>query len=197
MFSTKDIIGIRQPGHDVAPVFALRWSPRAMNGDGIDEKTLMKLFEAARWAPSAFNSQGWRFLYARRDTVHWDTFFGLLTESNKQWCANAAVLIVLVSKGTFDHNGKLNRSHSLTAGCAWENLALQGTLSGIVVHAMLGFDHERAREALNVPDEYTVEIMGAVGMPAEADTLPANLREREIPSGRKPLDEIINEGPFS
>lgn len=192
-----EVLRIRKPDHTVDDLFPARWSPRAMSGETLSEDELMRLFEAARWAPSAFNSQGWRFLYAGRDTVHWDTFYSLLTDSNKVWCADAAVLITVLSKTTFDHNGKPNRSHSFTAGCAWENLALQGSNMGLVVHAMQGFNIEQARMTLAVPDDYTIEIMGAVGRPGDSDSLPDNLREREQPSLRKNLADIIKEGPFS
>ena len=192
-----DALGKRQHEHGVDRIFPRRWSPRAMSGEGITREELLKLFEAARWAPSSFNSQGWRFLYALRETLHWDTFFGLLGDYNKVWCKNAAVLFAVVSKNTFDHNGKPNRTHSFTAGCAWENLALQGSEAGLVVHAMQGFDYDRARTELNIPDDYTVEIMAAVGRPGEAAELPDNLRARETPSDRKPVGEISCEGPFA
>jgi nitroreductase len=186
----------RKPGHDVSPLFINRWSPRAMTGEEIGREELMRLFEAARWAPSSMNNQPWRFLYAMRNTPHWDTFFGLLTPGNQSWCRNAAALVVVVSKTTFDFNNKPSRTNSYDAGAAWGYLALQGSMPGLVVHGMQGFDYDKAKEALRVGDEYQVEAMAAVGRPGQKEDLPLNLQEREFPSGRKKLEEIVFEGGF-
>jgi len=186
----------RRAEHPVDPIFLDRWSPRAMSGEGIPDEELMILFEAARWAPSAFNNQPWRILYARRESEHWPLFFDLLVESNQVWAARAAVLLLFLSKTTFDHNGKPARTHSFDTGAAWENLALQALLRGYVAHGMQGFDYERARTELAVPQEYQVEAMVAVGLPGEKDSLPENLRAKETPNDRRPLAETLCEGPF-
>ena len=89
----------------IDPIFIDRWSPRAFTGEAIDEGTLFTLFEAARWAPSANNSQPWRFIYALKDSASWPGFFGLLHENNQRWAVNASVLVVLVSKTTHVRNG--------------------------------------------------------------------------------------------
>ncbi len=157
----------------------------------------MRLFEAARWAPSTYNEQEWRFLYAPKDSPHWDAFFNLLVEANQRWCGNAAVLVVVVSHTVLSRNGKPNPVHSFDAGAAFENLALQGCAMGLVVHGMAGFDRARARTTLNVPDDYDVEAMIAIGHPGDPDDLPEALREGEQPSGRKPVHEIAWEGPFA
>ncbi len=73
-----NIQNFRKPENDVHEIFISRWSPRAMSGEEIDEATLKTLFEAARWAPSSNNNQPWRFIYARRNTPYWDTFFNLI-----------------------------------------------------------------------------------------------------------------------
>lgn len=188
---------VREPEHEVDELFLDRWSPRAMSGEGVSEEELMSLFEAARWAPSSFNNQPWRILYARRDTEHWPTFLGLLVEGNRAWAQNAAALLLFVSKETFDHSGEPYPTHSFDTGAAWENLALQATLRGLVTHGMQGFDYERARAELNIPEGFRVEAMAAVGRPGDPSTLPERTRAREKPSARKPLSEITREGPFN
>lgn len=193
----KSIREFRNPEYDVDPVFLNRWSPRAMSGEGIGRKELLSLFEAARWAPSANNNQPWRFVYAMRDTPHWPPFFDLLAELNRVWAVRAAALAVVVSKKTFDHNGKFSRTHSYDAGAAWENLALQGSLKGLVVHGMQGFDYDRAGELLKIPDGYQVEAMMAIGKPGKRESLPEQYREREFPSDRKKLSDIVMEGSFA
>jgi nitroreductase len=191
-----EIGAFRKTEHGVDERFLNRWSPRAMSGGLIEKETLLGLFEAARWAPSSNNNQPWRFLYARRETDRWPLFFDLLTESNRIWAIRAAVLIVVISKTTFDYNDKPARTHSFDAGAAWENLALQGALKGLVVHGMQGFDYDRAKETLRIPDGYQVEAMVSIGMPGRKEDLPENLREREFPSGRKSLADVVEEGFF-
>jgi nitroreductase len=154
----------------------------------------MQLFEAARWALSSMNNQSWRFLYAMRNTSHWETFFSLLNPGNQAWCRNAAALLVVVSKMTFDYNGKPARTHSYDTGAAWGYLALQGSMMGLVVHGMQGFNYDKAKEALQVSDEYQVEAMAAIGRPGRKEDLPLNLQEREFPSSRKKVEEFAFEG---
>lgn len=184
----------RHPDHDIQPFFVNRWSPRAMTGEDISREELMRMFEAGRWAMSSFNNQSWRFLYAFRNTTHWEKFFGLLTQSNQSWCRNAAALIVVVSKKTFDHNGKPARTHSYDTGAAWYSFALQGVMMGLVVHGMQGFDYDRAALELGLNDEYQVEAMAAVGRPGNKEDLPEKLQEREVPSQRRKVEEFAFEG---
>ena len=186
----------RKPEYPINEIFLNRWSPRAMSGEEIGENELMSLFEAAKWAPSSFNNQSWRFLYANRNGPDWGLFFDLLSEQNKTWAKNAAALIVIISKQTFDHNGKPSRTHTFDTGAAWENLALQGSINGFVVHGMQGFDYDKAKELLKIPDDFSVEAMAAVGRPGKKEGLPQALQEREFPSDRKKLSEIVFEGKF-
>jgi nitroreductase len=187
---------VRKAAHAIDNLFLDRWSPRAMTGEPIAQEDLMTLFEAARWAPSSYNNQPWRMLYARRDTEQWPFFFDLLVEFNQSWAKNAGALVLFISKTTFDMNGEPSVTHSFDTGAAWENLALQGWLKGLVVHGMQGFDYARARTELNVPEGYKVEAMIAIGKPGDPETLPPELREREVPSDRRPLDQTICEGKF-
>lgn len=186
----------RRADYPIDRLFLDRWSPRAMSGATLAEDELMVLFEAARWAPSSFNNQPWRVLYARRDSEHWPLFLGLLVEGNRVWAQQAAALLVFLSKTTFDHNGKPARTHSFDTGAAWVSLALQASLRGYVAHGMQGFDYERARTELKVPDDYQVEAMAAVGLPGPREELPENLRAVEAPNDRRPLAGSVFEGPF-
>src|SRR5215469_13822643 len=96
----------RKADYPIEPLFVRRWSPRSMSGEPITEKEILTLFEAARWAPSTYNEQEWRFLYARRDTSQWPLFFDLLAEGNKAWCHRAAVLVVVLAKKVFTRNNQ-------------------------------------------------------------------------------------------
>ncbi len=185
----------RVPEYDIDPLFVNRWSPRAMTGEALDESEYLPLFEAARWAPSSRNSQPWRFAYATRDDDEWETFVDFMMEFNQMWAADAAVLAVLFSE-TVDEEDRSLSSHTLDAGAAWENLALEGARRGVVVHPMGGFDRDAAAEELNAPDDYDVELMIAIGERAPVETLPEEMRNREVPNDRKSLDEIIARGGF-
>jgi nitroreductase len=190
------VINQRQTEFAVNPIFPTRHSPRAFNGKGIDNDQLMQLFEAARWAPSSYNSQPWRFIYGHRDTPAFAKLFELLVEFNQSWAKNAAALILIISKKTFEHNGQVALTRSFDTGAAWENLALETSISGLAAHGMQGFDYERAREAFQISDDYEVEAMAAIGHPAPADILPPELQDQETPSERKKVSEIVAEGEF-
>ncbi len=187
---------VRKADHPIEPLLLDRWSPRAMSGEGISSEELMILFEAARWAPSSFNAQQWRALYAHRESAHWQTFFDLLVDANKVWAKNAAVLIVFISRKNFEYNNEPSITHSYDAGAAWENFALQGFRQGLVVHGMEGFDYERARQELRIPEEFEVQAMAAVGRPGSKESLPEKLRARESPNDRRRLSDSVFEGPF-
>ena len=187
----------RKPDHPVESLFVERWSPRAMSGEPLSEGEILTLFEAGRWAPSTYNEQEWRFLYARRDTPQWAPIFDLLVEGNRAWCKNAGMLVVILAHKVFAKNGKPNPVHLFDAGAAFENIALQATVMGLVVHGMQGFDFEKARTTLQVPDDFAVAAMFAAGRPGPIEVLPEEVREREKPSSRRPVSESICEGPFA
>jgi nitroreductase len=187
---------VRPVEHRVDDLFVDRWSPRAMSGEPVSDDELWRLFEAARWAPSAGNLQPWRMLYAHRDTGPWQLFFDLLNPGDQTWCVNAAVLVVFISKTMNPDSGRAIKTHSYDTGAAWENFALQGTISGLVVHGMQGFNYDRAREMLGVPPEFAVEAMAAVGRPGRKENLSESLQAREVPSSRRPLTETIFEGKY-
>ena len=132
--------------------FTERWSPRAFTGESIPQETLLSFFEAARWAPSAYNSQPWRFLYARRDTPDWERFLGLLNEFNRGWAQHASALVIIASKTDFIAPGATEETpalwHTFDTGSAWGHLALQASLSGWHTHGMAGFDQELTRKEL-------------------------------------------------
>lgn len=184
----------RIPDHPILEVILNRYSPRAMSGENISHEELLQMFEAARWAPSSYNNQPWRFIYAHRDTPAWNKLFNLMVPFNQSWTKNAGVLIIALSAKNFGYNNKPSRTHSFDTGAACENLALQGEAMGLVVHGMEGFDYDRTKKELNIPDDFTVEAMFAIGRPGDIQDLPKELQEKETPSGRKLIEEFIFEG---
>ncbi len=187
----------RLPEYPVDDVFLRRQSLYALSGQKITHEQLMGLFEAAKWAPSEYNCQPWRFIYAHRETAAWKILFGLLVPWNQQWAKDAAALVVIISKNTFELNGKTSATHSFVTGAAWMNFALQATMQGIIAHGVAGFDYAKARTNLNIPDDYTIEAMCVVGFPGSAELLGNEFIKREIPSQRKQLKEIVAEASFT
>jgi nitroreductase len=190
----------RTADHPVDPLFLERWSPRAYDGSEIAEADLLTLFEAARWAPSAFNSQPWRFLYARRGGEDWERFLDLLIPFNRSWAQSASVLIYIISD-TLPFTDKAgepatSHTHSYDAGAAWACLALQATRLGYQAHGMSGVDFDRVRVELRVPERYRVEAAAVVGRIGDPETLPEKLRAREVPSGRKAVEEFAFRGEW-
>lgn len=186
----------RQSTHTIQPLILHRSSPRAMSGEAMTDDELMALFEAARWAPSSYNNQPWRFIYAKKETLYWAKLFGLMVAFNQSWAHRAAVLVVVISKKTFDFNGQPSQTHSFDTGAAWENLALEASARGLIAHGMQGFDYDRARVELGVPEDHQIEAMIAIGKPGDMKDLAPELQEKEITSDRRPLSEIIMEGSF-
>jgi nitroreductase len=191
---------VRAVTRPVEPLFLDRWSPRAFDASSIPQADLDTIFEAARWAPSAFNYQPWRLLYATRDGEDWGRFLGLLLPFNQSWVQNASALIFILSDTLITTRGsedaKPSHSHSFDAGAAWVLMALQATRLGYHSHAMTGIDFTKARQELDVPERFRIEAAVAIGRIADKAILPEALQAREAPSGRKDISEFVGVGNF-
>lgn len=195
---TSDPWMTRQTHDRVERLFLQRWSPRSFDRSPVPEEDLAVMFEAARWAPSEFNHQPWRFLYAHNGDANWERFLSLLIPFNAGWAKDAGVLIFILSeimRGTGDKVSP-SHSHSFDAGAAWALLALQATAMGYHAHGMTGVDFDRARAELGIPEGFRMEAAAVVGRRDQPDRLPEGLRERELPSARKPVSEIAFAGAF-
>lgn len=190
----------RESQYPIHPLFLSRWSPRSFTGEPIDDMTLQSLFEAARWAPSGNNSQPWRFIYAHQGTEAWQRLLLLANEGNQRWAKEASVLALLVSKTSHVRKGDTVatplRNHSFDTGAAWAYLALQATYTGLITHAIGGFDRDRARVEFIIPEDFHIEILIAIGKQGEPGALPEDIRLRETPTTRKPLGSLYTEGVF-
>ncbi|MBN1914494.1 MAG: nitroreductase family protein [Parachlamydiales bacterium] len=186
----------REPEYPIDDRILHRWSPRSFTQEPISDEQLFSLFEAAKWAPSSYNNQPWRFIYAKKNTPFWNDFLSLLIDFNKEWAQKAAALIVIISKKTFD-NGNFSKTHSFDTGAAWQNLALQAGSLGFVAHGMEGFDYEKAKTKLRIPDEFQVEAMVAIGKQGPKEQLSVALQKREQPSLRRLLQQTVFEGKFT
>jgi nitroreductase len=176
--------------HPLHELIAGRWSPYGFARRELDAESLGSLLEAARWAPSSFNEQPWRFLVARRgDSEAFARLADCLVSGNA-WAREAAVLMLSVASTSFARNGKPNRHALHDVGLATQNLVLQAHALGLSTHQMAGFDVERARTTLGIPEGHEPVTMIAVGHPARPDD--AGLRQREeAPRQRRDLAEIV------
>ena len=189
---------MRTADYPVHQAILERWSPRAFAADAMPEADLMSILEAGRWAPSAFNAQPWRFVWALRGDSAWDALLGLLIPFNQGWAEKAAALVFFVSDTLQEGSSgpKPSHSHSFDTGAAWALMALQAGHLGYHAHGMTGVDFAAAPGVLGLPERFRVEAAAAFGKIGDPAALPDGLREREAPSGRKPLSEIAFHGRF-
>lgn len=184
--------------HTVGQIHLDRWSPRAFDRSSISEDMLFSLFEAARWAPSAFNAQPWRFVYALRDTPDFDALLATLLPMNQGWAQHASVLMYVLSDTLVTLPGQSELTPSVTAsfdtGSAWGALAHQAATLGLYTHAMAGFDRDLAAQHIGNSSRYRIEAAIAVGRLGDPETLPDMLRAREFPSPRRPVSAFAFAG---
>ncbi|MFO1204415.1 MAG: nitroreductase family protein [Burkholderiales bacterium] len=168
------------PIHDL---LAARWSPRAFDATrAVTREQIIALIEAARWAPSCFGNEPWRFLMWDRavDDAGWQRAFACLSAGNQPWVKNVPLLFAAIAHPTFDHNGKPNRWAQYDTGAASENLVLQAAALGLAAHQMGGFDVDRLRAEFAIPEECTPMAMIAVGHQASPDVLAEEQRVKEL-----------------
>jgi nitroreductase len=179
---------------------ANRWSGRAYDGaKPVTHEQVLAMLEAARWAPSCFGDQPWRFIVWNKseDAAGWQQAFDCLVPGNQGWAKDAQVMVLVCADTLFAHNQKPNRFAQYDTGAAAENLCLQATALGLMAHQMGGYDADLAREKFNVPEQYTLMAMLTVGHPADIGTLSGEALTRETAErSRKPLSELFFTGQW-
>lgn len=177
----------------VLPVIHHRWSTRAFADRAVNEETLKKLFEAARWAPSSSNEQPWRYVVGLRGTATHDALVKSLMGFNQAWAPNAPVLILGLALKNFSSNGNPNGYAFYDLGASTVLITLQAAEMGLNSHQMGGFEKKTARELLGIPEEYELGSLMALGYQADPETLGnEQLIAREVaPRSRKPLSDLV------
>lgn len=186
-----DIKDIKAPETvcDVHPLIQKRWSPRAFSDRAIAEETLYELFDAARWAASAFNEQPWQYVYACRDTAGFTQLWDCLAAGNQPWTQSAAVLLVALKRTTLSRNGKPNPWAGHDVGMANAHLLLQAAHRDIYGHLMAGFDPDKIRALLSLSDDVEPVCMGALGYLGDPAQLAEPYQSRELtPRTRKAIE---------
>jgi nitroreductase len=165
----------------------------------VSQQQLLALLEAARWAPSCYGDQPWRFVVWNQmgDTNAWQQAFDCLAPGNQGWVKDAPLLFLVVADTLFNHNGQPNRWAQYDTGAAAENLCLQAEALGLMAHQMGGFDADRIRGVAGVPEQFTLMAMISVGHPADPATFSAEVRERETAvRKRRELGELFFSGKW-
>jgi nitroreductase len=182
----------------IAELIANRWSPRAFDASKpVSQEQILALLEAARWAPSCFGDQPWRFIVWNKSTDEkaWQQAFDCVVPNNQTWVKASPVLILVCADTLFGHNQTPNRWAQYDTGAAAENLCLQASSMGLAVHQMGGFNADLTREKFNIPAQFTPMAMLAIGYEGDANDLPDDLKARELAERkRKPIGELFFDG---
>jgi nitroreductase len=189
----KEIVTNRaKTDYPISEIIARRWSARAFSTRPVENSKLLSILEAARWAPSSRNEQPWRYIvFTNNNPEMLEKAQSVLKEIN-DYAKRAPILICAIAKKTYTENGNPNRLHFHDLGAANENMFLEAFNQGLIMHEMGGFDVQKAREVFNVPEDYEVGIMIAIGYQDTHQVLPYRLREKAFtPRVRKPLSEIV------
>jgi nitroreductase len=181
----------------VDPEFIARVSTRAFDPNkSIDQKILASCFEAARWAPSCYNNQPWRYLWAKKGSATYQAITDSMIEFNRIWCKNVPILVVICTRKAFIKNAKPSVTASLDTGASYMSLVLQAHKYDLATHAMDGFDREKLRKSLSIPDVYHLEALLALGYPGPLNVIPEEIQSKETPTERMPLSQIVSENDF-
>lgn len=169
----------------------------SFSAERIPPAVLGSLFDAARWAPSSYGEQPWVFIVATQDQpAEFSGLLSCLMEANQVWAKQAYALILTCAKMHYSRNQKPNRHAYHDVGLATQNLMLQAISQGLFAHPMGGFEPQKARELLSIPDGCEPVAAIAVGYPAKPDASIADeLRQRDAnPRVRKPLTDFVFSG---
>lgn len=179
-------------------LIASRWSGRAYDAEKlVSREQIISLMEAARWAPSCFGDQPWRFIVFDKATniSAWEKALSCLVEGNRSWAKYAPLLLLACADSVMTKNAKPNRWGQYDTGAASENLCLQAASSGLMVHQMGGFDVDAAREAFEIPEQYVLMSMMSIGYQLAESDIPEDIKDREYSErARNPIGDNFFDG---
>lgn len=189
---------IASSDYDIHKLIKKRWSPRAFADKLVDRELLRQLFDAARWAPSSYNEQPWRFIVATKDQPEeYERLLKVLGEFNKQWAVTAPVLMLTLTKDHFDKNKRSNKHAAHDLGQAVSYMTLEATRHDIYLHQMAGILPDKANKLFNIPEYYTPMTMIALGYLGDMEVLPEDLQAKEKGQRRRlNIDEIVFRGAW-
>lgn len=185
----KEALATRQPKHEVSPLFINRWSTRAFEPYEITEEEINTILEAASYAPSANNFQPWRFFVATTEAQK-ALFEQFIMPRNAVWSQKASAYILLAGDTSLPE-GKTNNNQAFDSGAAWASIAFQAKMMGLSTRAMGGYDREKAKQLLAMPENFVPHVVIAIGKPGTIDLLDESFHKVNGPTPRKSLDELI------
>ncbi len=185
---------MREFNYPIMPEIMRRWSPRAFSEAPVAKEEILALLEAARFAPSCYNEQPWRFIVAHTPE-ELQAMQSLLAEQNHAWAKHAPALLLLLAKRTFSHQGQENYWHVFDTGTAWGFLSLEAERRGMIAHAMGGFSRKRAAQLFGLSPDFAPIAIVAIGKLGDPSSLSPELQEREQPGMRRALSELIISSP--
>lgn len=176
---------------DIHPVIKNRWSPRSFSDKAVSSEQLQRILEAARWAPSSFNEQPWRFIVGIKGDETYSKLYDCLVEFNQIWAGNAPVLVLAIGKKT-SAKGEENTVYQYDVGQSMAYITLQAEAEGLKSHQMGGFSKTKARDLFNIPEDFNPMVMSAIGYQDEPEKLKPDFANMEKqPRARKPLSELV------
>ena len=181
------------PDYPIHELIEHRWSPYLFSDRSVAKEDLLSLFEAARWAPSSYNEQPWRFIVATKEQPEeLEKLLSCCVPANQEWAKAASALALGISHLVFDRNGKENKAAIHDLGAAVSYLSFEATARGISVHQMIGIEPVKAKQAYNIPDEYEVLTAFAIGYTDTEQRNSGELANRDqTPRQRKALSEFV------
>ena len=185
-----------KPDHPIHDLFASRWSPYGFSDRPVSDDDLRSLFEAARWAPSSYNEQPWRYIVATKaNPEEFERLLSCLVDGNQAWAKAAPVLALGCASLNFIRNGKANAAAIHDLGLASANLVLEATSRGLFVHQMIGILPEKARELYRIPEDVQPKTGLAIGYAGDPNSLPDLYKERDLSArSRRGLGEFVFSG---
>ena len=182
--------------YEIHPLIKRRWSPRSFEDRPVEKEKLQRLFEAARWAPSSFNMQPWKFIIGFKGTKSYDKIMASLVEFNQSWAKLAPVLAVVVGNKVNAKN-KPNATFQYDTGQSVAYLAIQAMHEGLFMHQMSGFDKSTAVKNFSIDDDHAPIAMFAIGYISSHEKLPENLQKMEkAERDRKDYNDFVFEEEF-
>ena len=186
------VANMAKTDHPISEIIAKRWSARAFSTRPVEFSKLLSILEAARWAPSSRNEQPWRYIVFTNANPEMLKKAQSVLKKRKNYAKRAPILICAITKKIYSDNASPNRLHFHDLGGANVNMFLEAFNQGLIMHEMGGFDVQRAKEIFDVPNDYEIGIMIAIGYQDAYHVLPERLRHKSFtPRERKPLSEIV------
>jgi nitroreductase len=189
--TTTIITKTAKTDYPINELIAKRWSARAFSTRPVEKSKLLSILEAARWAPSSRNEQPWRYIvFTNENPEKIKKARSVLNDIN-EYAKRAPVLICAIARKTYSENKNYNRLHFHDLGAANENMFLEAFNQSLIMHEMGGFDVQKAKEVFNIPDEFEIGVMIAIGYQDTHEIPPESLLKKAfVPRQRKPLSEI-------